>query len=209
MSRRVLDSLCGLSGRISIAGMLLSVALMPFASVMARPTSASASTVISTCALDSLHFDPSSASGLGHGAYVVRVQYVGRATCALSGFPRVRFPLEDRRDPHVQRSLQKVMPSASTAAIRDTLNSYAGGFMGRNMSGGQVRLPLVLLTPRKGFASFTLVWAEISPDPCPVSRVLGLGLAGDTSLRKTRQFAFVCSEVDVTPFASGKSGSWN
>ena len=102
-----------------------------------------------------------------------------------------------------------MMPPGSTAPIHDTINSYGGGYMGRIMSVGHVRLPVAVLTPRKGFASFTLVWAETSPIACPVSQVLKLGLASETKFWNAHQFAFVCSGVDVTPFTSGKSGSWN
>jgi len=72
-----------------------------------------------------------------------------------------------------------------------------------------VRLPVVDLAPRNGVASFDLVWGETSTRSCPVSRVLKLGLVGDTKFWTTRQLAFVCSGVDVTPFVRGTSGSWS
>jgi len=197
------------SRREMIACVLSSASFMTLSLAMVQPTSASTS--ISTCALDSLRFDPftTQMSGLGHGVYIVRVQNVGIAECALSGFPRVRFPLEDHRDPAVQRSLQKVMPPGSMAPIHDTLSVYGGGYSGPTMNGGHVQLPVVVLTPHKGFASFAIGWAETSPTPCPVSRILELGLVGDTKFWTTRQFAFVRTGVDVTPFVSGISGSWS
>jgi len=192
-----------------VACVLSSSSLLAISIAMVQP--ALASTSVSTCALDSLHFDPFTAqmSGLGHGVYIVRVQNVGTVACALSGFPRVRFPLEDHRDPTVQRSLQKVMPPGSTAPIHDTLSVYGGGYGGPTMRGGHVQLPVVVLTPHKGFASFAIGWAETSPTPCPVSRLLELGLVGDAKFWTTRQFAFVRSGVDVTPFVSGIWGSWS
>jgi hypothetical protein len=188
---------------------LSSASLLANSSAMVRP--ASASTAVSTCALDSLRFNPFSAqmSGLGHGVYIVRVQNVGTVACSLSGFPRVRFPLQDRRDPIVQRSLQKVMPPGSAAPIHDTLSGWGGGYSGPTMKSGHVQLPVVVLSPHKGFASFAIGWAETSPTPCPVSLILELGLVGDPKFWTTRQFTFVRSGVDVTPFVNGITGSWS
>ena len=132
----------------------------------------------------------------------------GPSTCALSGYPRVRVPLEDHRDRTVQSSLQRVTAPGSVAAIRDTFDSHAGGYVGLVSKSTKVRPPLVELTARAGVASFNLVWIEIGPKPCPVSRVFQIGLSGVARLRPTRVMAFVCSSVDVTPFVNGASGSW-
>jgi hypothetical protein len=100
------------------------------------------------------------------------------------------------------------MAPGSVARVNDTINSYAGGYLGPAPRSGRVALPVVDLEPRTGRASFNLVWIEIGPKPCPVSRTLELGLKGDAKFWSTRQMAFVCSSVDVTPLVKGTSGSW-
>lgn len=190
-----------------VAGLTVAVAISSLAfGLTDRPAGASPSTP--PCELSALHFTLESNGGLGHGVFRVLVHNTGPSTCALSGYPRVRVPLEDHRDRTVQSSLQRVTAPGSVAAIRDTFDSYAGGYVGPVSKSTKVRPPLVELTARAGVASFNLVWIEIGPKPCPVSRVFQIGLSGAARLRSTRVMAFVCSSVDVTPFVNGASGSW-
>jgi len=170
---------------------------------------AEASARLNTCSLSTLRFTLQPDGGLGHGAYRVLVRNVGSSACTLTGYPRVLVPLDDRRDQSVQRSLQRVVPPGSFAKVSNTLNSYAGGYDGPTPSSGRVALPVTQLAPRTGAASFTMVWTEIGPKACPVSVTLELGIAGTSRLWETTQFAFVCSGVDVTPFARGSSGTWH
>ena len=160
-----------------------------------------------TCSLSALHFTLQPNGGLGHGWYQVLVRNVGSSTCSLTGYPRVRVPLDDHVDRSVQRSYQRVMPAGSFAPVNDTLNSYAGGYNGPVPASGQVELPVTDLIPRSGVASFTIEWAEISPKACPISRILELGLTGSPKFRIKHQINFVCSSVEVTPFVRGTSGS--
>ena len=169
---------------------------------------AGASSVPSPCVLSALHFSFESNGGLGHGAFRVLVHNRGPTSCALTGYPRVRIALEDHRDPAVQSSLQRVMTPGSVAAISDTFYSYAGGYVGPVSKSKTIRPPLVDLLSRTGVASFNLVWIDIGPKPCPVSRVFQIGLAGVARFTSTRALAFVCSSVDVTPLVNGASGSW-
>ena len=169
---------------------------------------AGASSVPPPCVLSALHFSFESNGGLGHGAFRVLVHNRGPTSCALAGYPRVRVPLEDHRDRGIQSSLQKVMSPGSVAAISDTFNSYAGGYLGPASKAKAIRPPLVVLKSRSGVASFNLVWIEIDPKPCPVARVFQIGLADVARFTSTHVLAFVCSSVDVTPFVNGASGSW-
>ena len=169
---------------------------------------AGASSVPPPCALSALHFTLESNGGLGHGAFRVLVHNRGPSTCALAGYPRVRVPLEDHRDQAIQSSLQRVMTPGSVAAISDTFSSYAGCYVGPVSKSTTIRPPVVDLSSRTGVASFNLVWIEIGPTPCPVSRVFQIGLAGAARFTSTHVMAFVCSSVDVTPFVNGASGSW-
>jgi hypothetical protein len=180
-------------------------------SAVALPTAthlAGAASVPPQCALSALHFTLESNGGLGHGAFRVLVHNRGPSTRTLAGYSRVRVPLEDYRDQAIQSSLQRVMTPGSVAAIKDSFNSYAGGYLGPSSKSTTVRPPMVELPSRTGVASFNLVWIEIGPKPCPVSRVFQIGLAGAARFTSTHVMAFVCSSVDVTPFVNGVSGSW-
>jgi len=159
------------------------------------------------CSLSALHFTLQPNGGLGHGWYQILVRNVGSLTCSLTGYPRVRVPLDDHVDRSVQRSFQRVMPPGSFAPVNDMLNSYAGGYNGPVPASGHVALPVTDLIPRSGVASFTIEWAEISPKACPISQILELGLTGSAQLRIRHQFNFVCSSVEVTPFVRGATGS--
>ena len=191
--------------RVLLFAVWVAVTSVAFATTTPR---AGASSELTPCALSLLHFTFESNGGLGHGVFRVLVHNWGPSTCTLSGYPRVRVPLEDHRDRGIQSSLQKVMSPGSVAAISDTFNSYAGGYLGPASKAKAIRPPLVVLKSRRGVASFNLVWIEIGPKPCPVSRLFQIGLAGAARFTSTRVLAFVCSSVDVTPFVNGASGSW-
>ena len=191
--------------RVLLVTISLAVSSVVFATTT-QPAGAAAK--LTPCALKALHFTFELNGGLGHGAFRVLVHNRGPAACLLSGYPRVRVPLEDHRDRGIQSSLQKVMSPGSVAAISDTFNSYAGGYLGPASKAKAIRPPLVVLKSRRGVASFNLVWIEIGPKPCPVSRLFQIGLAGAARFTSTRVLAFVCSSVDVTPFVNGASGSW-
>jgi len=192
----------------TVISFLLAVALVNAVLALVERR-ADASPHLHTCSLSALHFTLQTNAGLGHGGYQILVRNVGPTTCALTGYPRVRVPLEDRRDRSVQRSLQRVMPPGSFAEVSNTISSYAGGYDGPTTPSGRVALPVVPLTPRTGVASFTLVWIEVSLKACPVSVKLDVGLPGDPHFRMTTQLAFVCSSVNVTPFVTGDTGSWH
>ncbi|HEV3186842.1 MAG TPA: DUF4232 domain-containing protein [Acidimicrobiales bacterium] len=156
-----------------------------------------------------LRFNLESNAGLGHGAFRVVVRNVGPSTCSLSGYPRVVVPLDDHRDPSVQRSYQRVVPPGSFDSVRDTTSTYAGGYDGPVTKSGRVALPTVDLSPRTGIASFTIEWIETSPKACPISVDLEIGLRGDAANVTSRQVLFMCSGVFVTPFVPGDTGSWS
>ena len=197
-------------GRESRRGGAVLVALaFSFGWLVTTVSGAQAASRVAPCAIRYLHLSFETNAGLGHGAYRVLVRNTGTSACALSGYARVRIPLEDHRDTSIQSSLQKVVPRGSVAGVSDTLSSYAGGYDGPSSSGTKVRPPLVVLSARRGVASFNIVWIEISPRPCPVSRVFDVGLAGATGSTTTHVMAFICSSVDVTPFVNGASGSWS
>ena len=162
-----------------------------------------------TCALSALRFNLQPNGGLGHGAFRVVVRNAGSSACSLSGYPRVLVPLDDHRDPSVQRSSQRVMPPGSRASVHDTISTYAGGYSGPVTKSGRVTLPRVELSARTGVASFNIEWIEISPKACPIAQDLEIGLRGNAANFTNRQVLFVCSGVEVTPFVPGDSGSWN
>jgi hypothetical protein len=170
---------------------------------------ADASLHLVPCSLGALRINLVSNAGLGHGAFRVVVRNDGPMTCSLSGYPRLIVPLDDRRDPSVQRSYQRVMPPGRRANVRDTTSTYAGGYDGPVTTSGRVALPTVVLAPRTGVASFNIVWIEISPKACPIALKLEIGLRGHAAYVTSRQVLFMCSDVNVTPFAPGDTGSWS
>jgi hypothetical protein len=184
-----------------VAALVIAIAASPQRRADATPRSPE-------CTLSALHFTFNGSGGLGHGWYVVVAQNVGTSTCTLAGYPRVRVPLEDHVDPSVQRSYQRVAPPHSFAHVVDALDSYAGGYSGPVPTSGHVTLPVMVLAPRRGVASFTIEWGETSPKGCSLSRTLRVRLLATTPFVSKHQLAFMCSGATVTPFVRGSTGTW-
>ncbi len=178
--------------------------------VLTSVARAAAPRPVSRCAGSAVRFALQVNAGMGHGSDVVVVRNEGVVRCTLTGYPTVRVALADHRDRSFPAYLQRVTRPGATAAVRDLVSSYAGGYVGPVAASTAKALPVVVLAPGAGVASFTLVWIDMatSERPCPISSSIEFGLPGSIDYRPVGRASFVCSVVGVTPFVRGPSGEW-